>query len=941
MTRTTLKLSLLAVALSAAFAAQAQDKAALASQHEAALARLSADSGGVAQVSMHAATGTARFVRAAPGGKISLPRSALAANEAGKQGSSTQWLTNYGGLFGISSPAAELSAARVSNDVYGGTHLTYKQVYKGVPVFGAEVKSHFDPSGNLTVVNGTFVPGIAVNPTPTHSADAAVAAAMARVKADLGQSAMLKSARLSASKPTLMIYRDGLAKGVEGTNYLAWQVEVGNRLDVRDFVYVDAHTGKVIEKISGIHEAKNRRAYDGLGINPAPGPNYPNNPFWVEGNPFPTGNVEADNMIAASSEIYDLFKKAFGRDSYDGQGATMDSIFNRGNGCPNASWNGTFISFCPGTTTDDVTAHEWGHAYTEYTHGLIYAWQSGALNEAYSDIWGETVDRLNGRGGDTPDAVRTAGSCTASTPALPTINITAPAAIAGAKSAGTAAFGPATFSISGTVAGVEVGSVTAACAALPAGSLSGKIAFIDRGGCGFSVKAQNAELAGAIGVIIGNNVAGAAPNMAATAGTTNTVPALSLSQADGTAVKAQLSVTTVTASMQRGGVGSDNSVRWLIGEDSTAFGGAIRDMYNPTCYGNPGKVSDVQYSCGPNTQAGDNGGVHTNSGVPNHAYALTVDGGTYNGQTITGIGLTKAAHIYYRAQSVYQGPASAFADHADALAQSCADLTGQNLANLLTGAPSGEVITAADCSQLPKVATAVEFRSPVSQCNFQPLLAQSPPPLCASGTQSTIVSDGFDGGKKGGVKWQVSYVGSNPEFTPRNWGVVNGLPSSRPGYAIFAADANIGNCAPGGNQAGLQRLESPEITIPASTTTLRMAFDHWVATEAGFDGGNLKISVNGGAYQLVSAANFIYNPYNTTLTSAAGGSDNPLAGQAAFSGSDGGSVGGSWGRSIVNLAPYAVSGDKVKLRFELGNDGCGGVKGWYLDDVTVYRCTAP
>ena len=46
----------------------------------------------------------------------------------------------------------------------------------------------------------------------------------------------------------------------------------------------------------------------------------------------------------------------------------------------------------PASTADDVVAHEWGHAYTEYTSGLIYQWQSGALNESYSDIWGETVD---------------------------------------------------------------------------------------------------------------------------------------------------------------------------------------------------------------------------------------------------------------------------------------------------------------------------------------------------------------------------------------------------------------------------------------------------------------------------------------------------------------------------------------------------------------------
>ena len=54
----------------------------------------------------------------------------------------------------------------------------------------------------------------------------------------------------------------------------------------------------------------------------------------------------------------------------------------------------------------------------------------------------------------------------------------------------------------------------------------------------------------------------------------------------------------------------------------------------------------------------DGGGVHSNSGVPNHGYALLVDGGTYNGVTVTGIGLTKAAHIYYRAMHDYQTPVS-------------------------------------------------------------------------------------------------------------------------------------------------------------------------------------------------------------------------------------------------------------------------------------------
>jgi Zn-dependent metalloprotease len=303
--------------------------------------------------------------------------------------------------FSSSRTTAAFSASPTRNQLVKGAttkdrqaaRTSAKQVYRGVPVFGGELKSHFDAPGNLVAVSGTFVPGINVKSTPSRTAAEAATAAVARVQADLTKAAWVK---IWAGTPTLTVYREGLAKGVEGANRLAWLVEVGNRVNVREFVFVDAHTGKVIEKFNGIHDAKNRRAFDGQGAVP-PYPNYPANPFWVEGQGFP-GTTEADNMIEASSEIYDLFKKGFGRDSFDGNGAMMDSIFNRGNGCPNASWNGVYISFCPGTTTDDITAHEWAHAYTEYTHGLIYAWQPGALNEAYSDIWGETVDRINTRG---------------------------------------------------------------------------------------------------------------------------------------------------------------------------------------------------------------------------------------------------------------------------------------------------------------------------------------------------------------------------------------------------------------------------------------------------------------------------------------------------------------------------------------------------------------
>src|SRR4029450_6134749 len=144
---------------------------------------------------------------------------------------------------------------------------------------------------------------------------------------------------------------------------------------------------------------------------------------------------------------------------------------------------------------------------------------------------------------------------------------------------------------------------------------------------------------------------------------TGTIPGLMITQAKGTEIKAA-SGGTITATMRSNDTSTkDDSFRWLVSEKATAFGGAIRDMWNPNCYSDPGKVSDVQYVC----NTGDNGGVHSNSGVPNHGYALLVDGGTYNGQAVTGIGLTKAAHIYFQAMTTYQTPVSGFPEHAAAL----------------------------------------------------------------------------------------------------------------------------------------------------------------------------------------------------------------------------------------------------------------------------------
>ena len=120
-----------------------------------------------------------------------------------------------------------------------------------------------------------------------------------------------------------------------------------------------------------------------------------------------------------------------------------------------------------------------------------------------------------------------------------------------------------------------------------------------------------------------------------------------------------------------------------------------------------------------------------------------------------------------------------------------------------------------------------------------------------------------------------------------------------------------------------------------------MAFNHYVSTEASWDGGNIKYSLNDGAWTLVPKSAFSQNGYNRNLDNTSN-NDNPMKGQAVFSGTDGGSLDGSWGQSVIDLSKVGVvSGAKIKFRFEMGTDGCNGNDGWYVDEIYVYNCDSP
>jgi trimeric autotransporter adhesin len=896
---------------------------------------------GSVKISINDATKFASFIVAGRNGDL------LPGLKAQPQGKARGFLKQFGGILGVADASDLVQIASVK-DAYGATHITYRQQYRGLPVFGGLLKVHVDAAGDLTAVNGTIVPAIGLATNPRLTAGQAKARAIAAVKAEPPTASTdaatgLKAGKLRAESTRLLVYRTGLIKGEAGTNELAYQVVVTNGANVRDAVFVHANTGKVINRYSLMDNALHRILYE----------QNTTTKVWEEGDAFPGSlNGDQQNIVNFSGHSYNFFFNAFGVDSYDGAGANMRSVNNDPTiACPNANWNGATTNYCNGVTADDVVAHEWGHAYTQYTSDLIYQWQPGALNESYSDIWGETVDIINGVGTDSPGAARSVGACSTHTTPIPILIVNSPAAIAGECPTAGAAFGGA-LTPTGITSDLVIGlddtaapgpTTTDGCSALTnAAAVAGKIAMIDRGGCAFTVKVKNAQNAGATGVVVANSAAGAFGTMGG-ADATITIPAVMTTFAKANDIKAQLANGPVNVTMKtKGGVlPPEDSYRWLIGEDATAFGSAIRDMWSPTCKSDAGKVSDAEYIC----TTGDGGGVHSNSGVPNHGYALLVDGGTYNGQTVTGLGLVKAAHIYWRAQAVYQTPTTKFPDHADALEASCADLIGQNLNGLSVGAPagpSGQMLSSADCAEVSDMIAAVELRRDPTQCNFGPALNPNTPRLCGPNQKNpaTHYVEDFEDGLAG---WTLTNQGVFSGWPGTNWAAAASLPGGRSGTGAFAAGPDEGQCTGGaGDISGVMRLESPAIEIPDAAVLLpRLVFDHYFATEPGFDGGNVKISINGGAFEIVPASAFLFNPYNGTLVTTAGGNTNPLQGQAAFTGTDGGEVHGSWGTSQVNLVAVGVhAGDTIKLRFDFGRDGCGGRDGWYLDNLKIQSCLA-
>jgi Zn-dependent metalloprotease len=641
------------------------------------------------------------------------------------------FLASHAASLGLSSGADVALKEEMARDEVGVEHVRYQQLYKGVPVTGGEILIHL--KGNRVIsANSKLLASPELDTTPVLRADQAVSSAQAllqRLKAkDPGPPVF--------SSPRLEVFNRGILDDRIYPTRLSWFIEATAER-YREFIWIDARAGGVLLHFSQLATALNRQIYTADN-----GGDLPGRRIRQEGGPA-TNDSDADLAYLYTGDTYQYYLSVHGRDSFDGAGGALVStvyVCPDDEGCPwqNAAWTGKQMIYGSGfARADDVTAHELTHAVTERTANLFYYMQSGALNESYSDIFGETVDLVNQHGNDSP------------------------------------------------------------------------------------------------------------------------------------------------------------SVRWQLGEDMPM--GTIRDMRNPGLYGQPGKVSDPLWQHDPTDDAG---GVHTNSGVPSLAYTLIVDGGTFNGRTVTGIGLTAAAKVEYRALTKYLTSGANFMDNYNALLQSCQDLIG------ISG------ITSDSCLQVKAAIEAVEMNQPV-QFN------SSVPAFCPTGqTVLPLFEDDFEGDPKshwtaralqGTGTWTVQDTGWAKSGTHMAWG----QDFESMGDAVLEMTAGF--------------------TLPSHA---KLHFNHAYAFEeepgVAYDGGVIEYSADGGAWQdggsLIVGGDH-YDPKAPIFGSAG----NPLANRYAF-------VGNSYGYTASQLDLSSLSGRNVRFRFRVGTDLAVGNTGWVVDDVRLYSC---
>lgn len=346
-------------------------------------------------------------------------------------------------------PEEDLQLYSTETDKLGHTHYRLQQTYKGLPVEGSMYIVH-TVNGMVYAVNGDFFGGLSASETPALNSPAAMQKALDEVGATTykwelpGEELFLKNIEkdpLASYFPYgELVWTTNDHQHIQASTFrLAWKFDVfAHEPMSRQWIYIDAQNGQVIWQEDRIHTAdvvgtavtrysgtvsmtadstgpnsyRLRESGRGQGIETYDLNNATNYggavDFLDSDNYWNNANGQLDDVATdahwGAEVTYDYFWQRQARNSIDGNGFELLSYVHYGNNYANAFWSGSYMTYGDGNggsfsplTAIDVTGHEIAHGLTDFSSDLVYSYESGALNESFSDIFGVCVED-HGRG---------------------------------------------------------------------------------------------------------------------------------------------------------------------------------------------------------------------------------------------------------------------------------------------------------------------------------------------------------------------------------------------------------------------------------------------------------------------------------------------------------------------------------------------------------------
>lgn len=319
------------------------------------------------------------------------------------------------GLYGIQNAPKEFSSRSTEGSRSGYQHVRLDQTFKGLPVFGGQVIVHFDGKGTARAVNGHYRSIGDINTTPVLTAAQAAEVAMA------DQKAMGKNSGAVLEGPKLVVY------AYDAEPVLAYQLMVSFRSGTevgRWRYWVNAVTGDILLRYNDVPTIARpisgaAATITGKLLTQEGGASVSVN-GWREntGAYFMWSFTNTWNLFNAATGDYvyqytnswgtsdrtaisagcnveataRYFRQIHSRNSIDNAGMmAVARVHNTG--MENAFWDGAqLVLFDELPCAVDVVGHEFTHGVTQYSANLIYAKESGALNESMSDIFGTLIE---------------------------------------------------------------------------------------------------------------------------------------------------------------------------------------------------------------------------------------------------------------------------------------------------------------------------------------------------------------------------------------------------------------------------------------------------------------------------------------------------------------------------------------------------------------------